>query len=196
MRARKQRYHNRLIPTPFTMNTDNNAATPDDAPYYEGPSKTQRKNDAHARQELGAALVALNRERLAQVELPESLRDAVLAAQKITAHEGRRRQLQFIGKLMRNVDPEPIQAKLDSWQSASAEQIAHMHRIERWRDRLLAEPAAIGELAQEFPQADLQQLRTLIRNTLREREQNKPPKNYRALFQSLREILGSMPVPY
>lgn len=178
------------------MNTDNNAnpsGPPDDAPYRDGPSKTQRKNDAHARQELGAALVALNRDLLSQVELPESLRDAVLAAQKITAHEGRRRQLQFIGKLMRNVDPAPIQARLDIWKSASAEQIAHMHRIEHWRDRLLDEPTAISQFASDFPHADLQQLRTLIRSTLREREQNKPPKNYRALFQSLRAIIGNVP---
>ena len=160
-----------------------------DAPEYDGPSKTQRKNDAHALQTLGAALVALNRERLLQIELPESLRDAVLAAQRITAHEGRRRQLQFIGKLMRNVDPAPIQARLDEWNSVSAEQIARMHRIERWRDRLLTEPAAISELAIEFPQGDLQQLRTLIRNTLREREHNKPPKSYRAMFQLLRDII-------
>jgi ribosome-associated protein len=168
---------------------------PDDKPVYDGPSKTQRKNDAHALQTLGAALVALNRERLAQIDLPESLRDAVLAAQRITAHEGRRRQLQFIGKLMRNVDPGPIQTRLDEWNSVSTEQIAHMHRIERWRDRLLAEPAAMGELAAEFPRADLQQLRTLIRNTQREREQNKPPKNFRALFQSLREIMGKPQQP-
>jgi ribosome-associated protein len=161
-----------------------------DAPEYDGPSKTRRKNDAHALQKLGASLVALNRDRLLQIDLPESLRDAVLAAQRITAHEGRRRQLQFIGKLMRNVDPAPIQARLDEWNSVSAEQIAHMHRIERWRDRLLAEPAALGELATEFPHADLQQLRTLIRNTLRERENNKPPKHYRTMFQYLRELLA------
>jgi ribosome-associated protein len=160
------------------------------APEYDGPSKTQRKNDAHALQTLGAALVALNRERLAQIGLPESLRDAVLAAQRITAHEGRRRQLQFIGKLMRHIDPAPIQARLDEWNSVSAEQIAHMHRIERWRDRLLAESAALNELATQFPQADFQQLRTLIRNTQREREQNKPPKNYRAMFQLLRDIIS------
>ncbi len=161
----------------------------DGAPEYDGPSKTQRKNEAHALQALGIALVALNRERLAQVDLPESLRDAVLAAQKITAHEGRRRQMQFIGKLMRHIDPAPIQARLDEWNSVSAEQIARMHQIERWRDRLLAEPAALGELATSFPQADLQPLRTLIRNTLRERAQNKPPKNYRAMFQLLRDII-------
>src|SRR5262245_19552784 len=160
-----------------------------DEPVHEAPSKTQRKTEAHARQTLGAALVALNRGQLAQIELPESLRDAVLAAQRITAHEGRRRQLQFIGKLMRDVDPAPIRARLDAWKSASAEHIAHMHRIERWRDRLLAEPDAISELAGEFPQADLQQLRTLIRNTRRERAQNKPPKSYRAMFQLLRDII-------
>ena len=160
-----------------------------DSPEYDGPSKTQRKNDAHALQTLGAALVALNRDRLLQIDLPESLRDAVLAAQRITAHEGRRRQLQYIGKLMRNIDPVPIQARLDEWNSVSAEQIARMHRIERWRDRLLAEPAAISELAIEFPLGDLQQLRTLIRNTLREREHNKPPKSYRAMFQLLRDII-------
>ena len=165
------------------------AGEPDEVPEYDGPSKTQRKNDAHARQTLGAALVALNRDQLSQVDLPETLRDAVLAAQKITAHEGRRRQLQFIGKLMRHLDPAPIQARLDAWNSVSTEQVAHMHRLERWRDRLLAEPAALGELAGEFPQADLQPLRTLIRNTLREREQNKPPKSYRAMFQLLRDII-------
>ena len=97
--------------------------------------------------------------------------------------------MQFIGKLMRHIDPAPIQARLDEWNSVSAEQIARMHQIERWRDRLLAEPAALGELATSFPQADLQPLRTLIRNTLRERAQNKPPKNYRAMFQLLRDII-------
>lgn len=163
----------------------------DDPPDHDGPSKTQRKNEAHARQTLGAALVALNRERLLQVDLPESLLDAILAAQRITAHEGRRRQLQFIGKLMRNVDPAPIQAVLDAWNSVATEHIAHLHRIERWRDRLLAEPGALGELATEFPQADLQRLRTLIRNTQREREQKKPPKHYRALFQLLRDIIAA-----
>ena len=163
----------------------------DDKPQYDGPSKTQRKNDAHALQTLGIELVALNRARLLQIELPESLLDAVLDAQRITAHEGRRRQMQFIGKLMRNVDPASIQARIDAWKSASAEQVAHMHRIERWRDRLLTEPDAVGEFANEFAQADLQQLRTLIRNSLREREQKKPPKHYRAMFHFLRDIIST-----
>ena len=155
----------------------------------ESPSKTQRKADAHALQTLGAELVALNRAKLDQVDLPESLRDAIVAAQSITKHEARRRQMQFIGKLMRHVDAEPIRAKLDAWKSVSAADVAHAHLLERWRDRLLAEPGALALLANEYPHADLQQMRTLIRNVQREREQNKPPKNYRVLFQLLREIV-------
>ncbi len=154
------------------------------------PSKTQRKADAHALQALGAELVALNREQLDQVEMPESLRDAILAAQRMTKHEARRRQLQYIGKLMRRVDPEPLRSKIDTWKSVSAEQVALLHNIERWRDRLLAEADALALLANEYPNADLQQLRTLIRNVQREREQNKPPKNYRALFQLLRSMIA------
>src|SRR5687767_11447474 len=116
----------------------------------EGPSKSRRKADAHALQSLGAELVALNRQQLAQVALPELLRDAVEAAQRITAHEGRRRQLQYIGKLMRNVDPAPIRAKIDGYKSVSAEDTARLHLIERWRDRLVEDAAALKALANEF----------------------------------------------
>ncbi len=158
-------------------------------PHPEGPSKSRRKAAAHALQTLGADLVALNRNQLAQVDMPELLRDAVEAAQRISAHEGRRRQLQYIGKLMRNVDPQPIRVKIDGWKTVSVEETARLHRIERWRDRLLEDPAALEALCGEFPQADRQQLRVLLRNTQRERAQNKPPKNYRALFQLLRDII-------
>lgn len=165
-------------------------ATPEEPSYTgDGPSKSRRKADAHALQALGAELVALNRNQLAQVDLPESLRDAVEAAQRISAHEGRRRQLQYIGKLMRNVDAAPIRAKIEGWKSVSVEETVRLHLIERWRDRLVDDATALQALASEFPQADLQQLRTLIRNTQREREQGKPPKSYRALFQILRDII-------
>lgn len=171
------------------MSTIENA-TPEEASYTrEGPSKSRRKADAHALQTLGAELVALNRSQLAQVEMPESLREAVQAAQRISAHEGRRRQLQFIGKLMRYVDPAPIRAKIDGWKTISVEETVRLHLIERWRDQLLEDPLALQSFAGEHPQANLQQLRTLIRNTQREREQNKPPKNYRLMFQLLREII-------
>ena len=166
-------------------------AAPDDAPDpREGPSKSRRKADAHALQTLGAELVALNRNQLAQVEMPESLRDAVEAAQRISAHEGRRRQLQFIGKLMRNVDPAPIRAKIDGWKTVSVEETVRLHLIEHWRDQLIEEPPAMQSFAGEYPHADVQHLRTLIRNVQREREQKKPPKSYRALFQLLRDIIA------
>lgn len=165
-------------------------ATADDTPVvYDGPSKSRRKADAHALQTLGAELVALNKNQLAQVDMPESLREAVQAAQRIHAHEGRRRQLQYIGKLMRNVDPEPIRVKIEGWKTVSVEETARLHLMERWRDRLIDDPQALQAFAGEYPQAELQPLRTLIRNTQREREQKKPPKSYRALFQLLRDII-------
>lgn len=171
------------------MSDTEEQATPDSEPPFEGPSKSRRKADAHALQALGAQLVALNRNQLAQVELPELLRDAVEAAQRIHAHEGRRRQLQYIGKLMRNVDADPIRAKVDGFNSVSVAETARLHLIERWRDRLLDDAAALETLASEYSLTDLQHLRNLIRNARREREQNKPPKNQRALFKLLRDII-------
>ena len=153
------------------------------------PSKSQRKRDMTELQEMGAELLELSAQQLAQIELPDNLHDAVIAARQITKFEARRRQLQYIGKLMRTIDPEPIRARLDLWKTTSDEHKAWLHHLERWRDRLLADETALNELVGAHPQADIQQLRTLVRNTLRERETNKPPKSYRALFQVLRELM-------
>lgn len=153
------------------------------------PSKSQRKRDMDALQETGAALVALGEKQLAAIELPEDLREAVTAARAISAFGARRRQLQYIGKLMRRVDPAPIRAQLEVWRSATAESTAQLHHIERWRERLLAEPLSVSEFIAEFPGTDTQQLRTLIRNTLDERARGKPPKHFRALFQMIRVLL-------
>lgn len=157
----------------------------DDVP--EGPSKTRRKKDSDALQRLGAELVALSAERLKKVPLPDNLRDAVRACQRFKM-EARRRQLQYIGKLMRNIDPEPIQAMLDVFNGVSAEEIARQHRIERQRERLLEDEGMLFELAERHPGADLQRLRVLRRNALKERESQKPPRAYRELFRILREI--------
>lgn len=172
------------------MNTPINDSQDDAPPEYDGPSKSRRKADAHALQSLGAELVSLNRSQLAQVDMPELLRDAVEAAQRIKAFEGRRRQLQYIGKLMRNIDPEPIRAKVDGWKNVSVEATVRLHLIESWRDRLIDDPLAVQPFFEQYPHADLQPLRTLIRNTQREREQKKPPKNYRVLFQVVRDIMA------
>ena len=153
------------------------------------PSKTQRKKDMHGLQELGAELVELNDEQLASIELPERLLDAIVAAQSISKFGARRRQLQYIGKLMRTVDPEPIREKLAQWKSVSRAQTARLHAIERWRARLLEDENALAELLEKYPQADAARLRTLMKNITHEREKGQPPKSFRALFRLLDEIL-------
>jgi len=163
-----------------------------DAPETaEPPSKSQRKRDMDALQGIGAELVELNEQQLADIELPENLRDAVTDARRLRTHEARRRQLQYIGKLMRHIDPAPIRAKLDGWRSTSAAHTARLHHIERWRARLLEDPAALAEFIAAHPRADSQQLRMLIRNTAQERAGGKPPKSFRALFQLIRETIAA-----
>ena len=104
-------------------------------------------------------------------------------------HGAVRRQMQFIGKLMRSVDAEPIREKLDVWSGLSLKHTAWLHTLERWRERLLADEQALGELGQQYAAADLQQLRMLIRNVQKERLADKPPKSFRALFQELQRII-------
>ncbi len=162
-----------------------------DHEHQEELSKTQRKQLMHNLQELGEVLVELPKEKIKQLDLPENLLDAVLEAKRITAHGGRRRQLQFIGKLMRTIDPEPIQTKIDQWNGNHAEETARMHRLENWRQRLLDDDDALSEFLTQHPGFDVQQLRTLIRNARKEAQQQKPPKSSRELFRTLREGLAS-----
>ena len=155
----------------------------------ERPSKTQRKKQMHELQALGERLVTLNAGQLDAIGLPEGLRAAVDEAQGMPARESRRRQLQYIGRLMRDVDPEPILEKIASWEGLSREHTALLHDIERWRERLLDDPAAIEEFLRERPGADSQRLRSLIRNVRAERDAARPPKSFRELFRLLRDIL-------
>jgi len=152
-------------------------------------SKTRRKQIMHGLQDIGEALVALPRDKLQQIDLPESLRDAIMEARRITAHGGLRRQLQYVGKLMRNVDVAPIQAKLDQWNGSHAEETARLHRLENWRKRLIEDDAALSEFLARNPTFDVQHLRTLIRNARKEAQQNKPPKSSRELFRLIRDTL-------
>lgn len=164
-------------------------ADDDDRAGPERPSKTQQKKAMHALQDLGEALVALSKEQLAQLTLPENLFEAVREAQRIKSHEGRRRQMQYLGKLMRGVDPEPIQQALDAWAGRSAAANAHFHALERWRERLLAEDDALTGFLAQYPQADAQQLRALIRNARKEQAEQRPPKSFRELFQVLKGLI-------
>jgi ribosome-associated protein len=155
----------------------------------ERPSKSQRKREVSALQVIGVELVALNADQLAQIRLPERLLEAILAAQRIRDFEGRRRQLQYIGKLMREVDPAPIRAKLEQWHGVAREHTASQHLIERWRERLLADDGALAMFAADYPGCDLQHLRTLITSVKRDETAGKPLKHYRELFRAVRDII-------
>ena len=155
----------------------------------EKPSKTQRKREMHELQALGARLAQLNPEQLDTVGLPEDLRYAVDQFRRMTKHEARRRQMQYIGRLMRSVDPEGIREKLKIWDGISAEHTAQQHRVERWRDRLLESEGAVEELARAHPGIDARRLKALARKAREERAAGSPPRAYRELFRALREIV-------
>lgn len=158
---------------------------------YERPSKSQLKREMTALQKLGETLVEAPRDRVKKIPMPEDVLDAILECQQISSHEGRRRQLQYVGKKMRSLTEDEvvaIQKVVDSWRGASKAETAALHAIERQRDRLLADDAALTELRSQHPALDIQQLRTLVRNARKEQAENKPPKAYREIFQILKSL--------
>jgi ribosome-associated protein len=161
---------------------------------YDRPSKSQLKREMTALQKLGAELIAEPRERVKRVPMPEDVRDAILECQTIKDHEGRRRQLQYVGKKMRTLEEEEvalIRQTIDSWKQPSRAETAAMHALERRRDKLLADDGALTELRAQYPELDVQQMRTLIRNARREQAEQKPPKAYREIFQVLKQLQGA-----
>jgi len=152
-------------------------------------SKTRLKREMHARQEIGEALVALPEPRLAELDLPERLREAVLEARRISKFGALRRQLQYIGRLMRDVDSDAIEARLDAWKGQSRQATVYLHLLERWRERLLADDQALGELLAAHPGADVNRLRTLVRNARLEQAMGRAPASFRELFQELKGII-------
>lgn len=151
-------------------------------------SKSEIKRDAEALKALGAELVELGKNSLDRIPLDEDLRAAIELAQRIKK-EGRRRQLQLIGKLLRARDPEPIQTALDKLKNRHNQQVALFHKLEQLRDRLIEEgDDAVPAVLELYPQADRQQLRSLVRNARKEKAENKAPKSARQIFQYLREL--------
>jgi ribosome-associated protein len=158
---------------------------------YERPSKSEAKRESDALQKLGALLVEAPRDRVKRVPMPEDVLEAILMCQTITNHEGRRRQMQFVGKKMRTLDEEEvavIQRTIDSWKGASKAETAALHALERRREKLLADDNALTVLMGEHPHLDVQHLRTLIRNARKEQLDAKPPKAYREIFQILKDL--------
>jgi len=168
------------------------AADPAAGDDHEPRSKSQQKREMHALQELGEALVALDAKRFAElaaeIDLPERLVDAITAARGITAWGGRKRQMQFVGKLMRDQDPAPIRQRLDLWAQGRDLDTARQRGLERWRERLLAEPEALDALAAEFPRLDRPRMRSLVTRALEERARGAPPHAFRELFRVLKAL--------
>jgi ribosome-associated protein len=156
----------------------------------ERPSKTQRKKEVQALQALGEQLVDLSRDQLAQVPLPDELRDAVEFAHRVTSHEGRRRHLHYIGKLMRHADADEIRSAIGRATGGSRAAVALMHRAERWRERLLADDDALTAFLSERPGADAQWLRATIRAARREQREGRATRHARLLYRWLHEQLA------
>ncbi|EEQ10077.1 hypothetical protein ymoll0001_36030 [Yersinia mollaretii ATCC 43969] len=151
-------------------------------------SKSEIKRDAEALKDLGTELMELGKNALEKIPLDEDLLAAIELAQKIKK-EGRRRQIQLIGKMLRARDVEPIQTALDKLKNRHNQQISLFHKLETLRDRLVEEgDDAIPTVLDLYPDADRQQLRSLVRNAQKEKAANKPPKSFRQIFQYLREL--------
>jgi len=157
-------------------------------------SKTRRKREMHELQALGVALAELPESQLKEMRLAENLLAALLEVKRIKSHEARRRQMQYIGRLMRDIDPAPIRERLAEVEGHSAQATARHRRLEGWRERLIADDAALTAFAAEHAGADLQALRTLIRNARKEAAEGKPPRAHRELFRVLKTIESSTPV--
>lgn len=152
-------------------------------------SKSEIKRDAEHLKQLGANLIELSPQNLAKMPLDDTLRDAIELAQRLKL-EARRRQIQYIGKLLRNLDPEPIQEALDKIENRHNQQQALLHKLELVRDELLAKgDSALNPLLADYPALDRQHLRNLIRSAQKEQAANKPPKNYREIFQYLKSVI-------
>ncbi len=149
-------------------------------------SKSEIKRDAEALKKLGVELVNLSKNEIAKIPLDEDLLYAIELAQKIKK-EGYRRQIQYIGKLLRSRDIEPITLALDKLKNRHNQQIALFHRLEKLRDELI-ETGDAESIMELFPSADRQQLRTLARLAKKELTANKPPKTARQIFQYLKDL--------
>ncbi len=165
------------------------------AEEMEPRSKSQVKREMLALQALGEKLVGLAADQIMKIDMPMELRDALLFAKTINKGEARRRQLQYIGVLMREADPEPIQKALDTISRGLLLDAKRFEELERWRDELVEGSEGIfEEILDRFPGADRQTLRRLALSARKEQEVNKPPKASRALFRFLRALSKQQPL--
>ena len=157
----------------------------DDAP----PSKTRLKREMHTLQDLGERLAELPPDRLQQLGLPDALVTAINEFRRFNKWEARRRQMQYIGRLMRDIDAAPVTARLDAWSHSTRESVAGFHAAEAWRDRLLAEPEALAAFMDEHSAANRVRLAELISRAHAERAGGKPPASARLLFRAISSVI-------
>lgn len=166
----------------------------DDDNGYDGPSKSALKRESHSLQKMGETLAELPPSVLKNLPLPERLREAIEHLQSITARGAARRQRQYLGKVMRNVDPGPIQAALDALEQKAQRERNQFHAVERWRDRFLDEGETVAtEFIERYPDTDRQRLRSLARSVTGAVSDEQRSKAARSLFKYLREIMVTVP---
>lgn len=168
---------------------------PEDLPdesEFEGPSRSETKREAEALQKAGERLVGLPDKQLKAIPMPEELHDAVMLARRIKDFSGLRRQRQYIGRLMRELEVEPVLDALAALDRSHHESNARFHQLERLRDQLIKEgDTAIQQLLETHPQGDRQQLRQMVREAKRELDAEQPGRHYRELFRYLRQLMGA-----
>jgi ribosome-associated protein len=173
------------------MHLNEKNRTPKLADTDEGPSKSELKRQMTERQKLAELLAALSSDALKTIPLDEAIKKAVAETNNIKSFEAIRRHKQYLGKLMRALDDEELEAiqrRLDAIQGVSKAETAKLHFLEGYRDRLIANDGAFTKMIEQYPDMDIQNMRTLIRNARKEKEQNKPPKAYREIFRVLKEM--------
>ena len=156
------------------------------------PSKTQLKQQSHDLQALGVALTELSDERLARTEMPDALREAISTFRKTRSHEGKRRQMQYVGKLMRKADEAVLREAVAEAAIGSARETLLLHEAERWRNDLVADDDALTRWLAAHPDTDTQQLRSLVRAARRDAllpVEQRQPKSFRELFQFIKPSL-------
>jgi ribosome-associated protein len=165
----------------------------------DAPSKTKAKAESKALQDLGRDLADLPANRLAETAMPDLLREAILTYQRTKSHEGRRRQLQCVGKLMRSADEAPLREAVAAFELGGAQDTWRLHEAERWRELLIADDEAMTRWLADHPDCDSQRLRSLVRAARRDGAAMTPemrqPKSFRELFQFLRPLITEPPAP-
>ena len=153
-------------------------------------SKTQRKKECDAMQELGEKMIALNKEELAEIHMDDELRRAIEEAQRMKSHGALKRQKQYIGKVMRSLNDETLAEQLNRILHKHDIYSAEFKRMEKWRDSIIEEgDNGINTFIEHYPNADRNHLRQLVRNAVKEKKQNKPPASYRQIFKYIREVI-------